>query len=153
MYRNSRIGIFCQMCSAAFLENLNINETDSLAQSLYTQWKKVIVSCLGQITSRSYYSKYYQESHTFTESDQLLAKKNRRVSYGVSTSISVSDEDPSLDESSTSEAKPPLTCRQWQVSISFLKDLVYPSLELFLKTVIWMHCYFFFQSHHQDCQK
>ena len=109
-------------------------------------WKKNCwkLSWSDYLISRSYYSKYYQESHTFTESDQLLAKKNRRVSYGVSTSISVSDEDPSLDESSTSEAKPPLTCRQWQVSISFLKDLVYPSLELFLKTVIWMHCYFFF---------
>ena len=71
------------------------------------------------LISRSYYSKYYQESRTFTESDQLLAKKNRRVSYGVSTSISVSDEDPSLDESSTS-SKPPLTCRQWQACISIL---------------------------------
>ena len=97
------------MCSAALFENLNINETDSFS----SMWKKLF------LISRAYYSKYYQESRTFTESDQLLAKKNRRVSYGVSTSISVSDEDPSLDESSTS-SKPPLTCRQWQASI-FIK--------------------------------
>ena len=69
-------------------------------------------------------TQYYQEIRTFTESDQLLAKKNRRVSYGVSTSISVSDEDPSLDESSTSAAKPPLTCRQWQASIFFKRQLL-----------------------------
>ena len=68
------------------MRNIKFDEPESLTQLLFSGIK-LELSIFCQITV-VLITQYYQESRTFTESDQLLAKKNRRVSYGVSTSIS-----------------------------------------------------------------